>query len=103
MSDITSNMRIDSIKLLQQRSMPWQVTLVDTGADSMTGGRLKSVTLYLKGEDTFLLTLLGALDLDTTRVQGLHEKPKDDDGMINTGFFMLLPPVIDLIDGERCI
>ena len=42
----------------------------------------------------------GALDLDLHRVKTFQEKPKGDGGMINGGFFVLSPSVIDLIDGD---
>lgn len=44
----------------------------------------------------------GALDLDLHRVRTFQEKPKGDGGMINGGFFVLSPSVIDLIDGDTC-
>jgi glucose-1-phosphate cytidylyltransferase len=43
----------------------------------------------------------GALQLDGTRVQGFVEKPRGDGGLINGGFFVLSPKVIDLIEGDQ--
>jgi len=51
MSDITFDMQENSMEVHQKRAEPWRVTLVDTGADSATGGRLKLVSNYLDDED----------------------------------------------------
>jgi len=51
MSDVTFHMQENSMEVHQKRVEPWRVTLVDTGADSATGGRLKLVTNYLDDED----------------------------------------------------
>lgn len=45
----------------------------------------------------------GALEIETDRVRSFREKPRGDDGVINGGFFVLSPRVIDLIDGDDCI
>jgi glucose-1-phosphate cytidylyltransferase len=45
----------------------------------------------------------GALDMEGSKVQSFKEKPKGDGGMINGGFFVLSPTVIDLIDDDSCI
>ncbi|PKN16207.1 MAG: glucose-1-phosphate cytidylyltransferase, partial [Deltaproteobacteria bacterium HGW-Deltaproteobacteria-23] len=54
MSDVTFDMRSNSMEVHQKYAEPWKVTLVDTGADSMTGGRVRRVAPYLDG--TFMLT-----------------------------------------------
>lgn len=54
MSDVTFDMTTNSLEVHQKNVEPWRVTLVDTGAESMTGGRVKRVASYL-GE-TFMLT-----------------------------------------------
>src|SRR5512139_3664105 len=43
MSDVTFDMRNNAMKVHQQNVEPWQVTLIDTGMDTMTGGRLKRI------------------------------------------------------------
>ena len=48
MNDITINMKNDSIKVHSKTADPWEVTLVDTGSDTMTGGRIKKIKRYLK-------------------------------------------------------
>ncbi len=55
MSDVTFDMRTNSMEIHQKNVEPWSVTLVDTGDDTMTGGRLKRVSKYL-GEEDFCLT-----------------------------------------------
>jgi glucose-1-phosphate cytidylyltransferase len=133
MSDITFDMRNNEMKVHQQYAEPWKVTLVDTGEDSMTGGRLRRVREYVKDEEDFCFTYgdgvsdvdinqviafhraagvdatltatyppgrFGALDIQNGRVGSFKEKPKGDGGMINGGFFVLKPRVIDLIAGD---
>jgi glucose-1-phosphate cytidylyltransferase len=113
---------------------PWNVTLIDTGESTLTGGRLKKVSEYLKDEDAFCFTYgdgvsdidisktiefhqshgklatvsavlppgrYGALNLDGNQVMGFTEKPLGDGGVINGGFFVLSPQVLDLIDGDQ--
>ena len=54
--DITFDMADNSVVVHQRKSEPWRVTLVDTGESTMTGGRLKRVGEYIKGEDAFCFT-----------------------------------------------
>ena len=56
MSDITIDMKNDEVIVHQRNVEPWSVTLIDTGEDTMTGGRLKRVAHYLEGEDAFCFT-----------------------------------------------
>jgi glucose-1-phosphate cytidylyltransferase len=56
MSDVTFDMKSNNMKVLSERAEPWTVTLVDTGDDSMTGGRLRRVADYVKDEDAFCFT-----------------------------------------------
>jgi len=55
MSDVTFDMQTNSMEVHQKNVEPWRVTLVDTGAESMTGGRVKRVAPYVNNE-TFMLT-----------------------------------------------
>jgi glucose-1-phosphate cytidylyltransferase len=55
-SDVTFDMRTNTMEVHQRRAEPWIVTLVDTGEKSMTGGRLKRVADYVHGEDAFCFT-----------------------------------------------
>jgi glucose-1-phosphate cytidylyltransferase len=56
MSDVTFDMKENRMEVHQSVAEPWRVTLVDTGDDSGTGGRLKRVANYLEGEDAFCMT-----------------------------------------------
>lgn len=56
MSDVTFDMANNQMEVHEQKAEPWRVTLVDTGEDSMTGGRLKRVANYLKHEEAFCFT-----------------------------------------------
>ena len=56
MSDVTFDMQNNKMEVHNQNSEPWRVTLIDTGDDSMTGGRLKRVEKYVKDEDAFCFT-----------------------------------------------
>ena len=51
MSDVTFDMSANKMEVHQNSAEPWRVTLVDTGEDTMTGGRLKRVRKYLGDED----------------------------------------------------
>jgi len=56
MSDVTFNLEKNSIEYHNSQSEPWKVTLVDTGDETLTGGRLLRVKNYLEGESDFCLT-----------------------------------------------
>jgi glucose-1-phosphate cytidylyltransferase len=56
MSDITFDITQNKMTVHQNFAEPWQVTLVDTGAETMTGGRLKRVAKYLDAEEHFCFT-----------------------------------------------
>ena len=56
MSDITFDMQTNQMEVHQKRAEPWKVTLVDTGVNTMTGGRLLRVADYIKDEEAFCLT-----------------------------------------------
>jgi glucose-1-phosphate cytidylyltransferase len=136
MSDVTFDMKNNTTHVHQKRAEPWTVTLVDTGDESMTGGRLLRVANYVRDEAAFAFTYgdglgdidisgviafhrqhgrsatltatyppgrFGALDLDGHRVLRFKEKPKGDGGMINGGFFVLSPKVLDYIDNDETV
>lgn len=133
MSDVTFDMAENRMEVHHQKAEPWRVTLVDTGEDTMTGGRLKRVADHIDGEDLFCFTYgdglsdvnignaidfhiehgklatitavqppgrYGALELADSGVTGFMEKPRGDGGLINGGFFVLSPRVLDLIDDD---
>jgi glucose-1-phosphate cytidylyltransferase len=136
MSDVTFDMSRNSMEVHQRNAEPWKVTLVDTGEDTMTGGRLKRVADYVRGEEAFCLTYgdgvgdvnitellafhkaqgvkatltatmppgrFGVLDLKGNRVHSFKEKPTSEAAMINAGFFVLSPEVLDYISGDSTI
>jgi len=74
MSDVTFDMTNNKMKVHQQNSEPWTVTLVDTGEDTQTGGRLKRVASYLKNEKAFCFTYGdGLANVDITKLIKFHE------------------------------
>ena len=73
MSDVTFDMARNTMEVHQQHAEPWRVTLVDTGDDTMTGGRLKRVVDYVRGEDEFCFTYGdGVADVDVTASIAFH-------------------------------
>lgn len=56
MSDVTFDMQANKMEVHQRNAEPWKVTLVDTGDDTMTGGRLKRVARYVENESEFCFT-----------------------------------------------
>lgn len=137
MSDVTFDMKKRGTVLVhEQHTEPWKVTLVDTGENSMTGGRLRRVRPYLDEGEPFCFTYgdgianvditaeiefhkrhgklatvcgvrpagrFGVLDCEGTSVKGFREKPEGEHSLINGGFFVLQPEVIDYIDGDQTI
>lgn len=72
MSDVTFHMRLNSMEVHHKNAEPWQVTLVDTGEESMTGGRLKRVREYLD-EGSFCFTYGdGLADVDIAALVAHH-------------------------------
>ncbi len=134
-SDVTFDIQRNEMEVHQRNAEPWRVTLIDTGEETMTGGRLKRIASYLEEEEIFCLTYgdgvsdvnitelikfhrdhglqatitaihppgrFGALDIHSDqRVTSFKEKPIGDGGMINGGFFVLSPKVLDLIEGDQ--
>src|ERR1035437_8047365 len=133
MSDVTFDMANNRMEVHEKYAEPWRVTLVDTGQDSLTGGRLKRVAEYVKDEDAFCFTYgdgvsdvdisatiafhrkhgklatvtavqppgrYGAVVRDGDVVRGFTEKPRGDGGLINGGFFVLLPRCLERIAGD---
>lgn len=136
MSDVTIDMQANTVHVHEKRAEPWKITLVDTGDDSMTGGRLLRISKFIEKDDLFCLTYgdgvsdldisatidfhrkhgkkatitatipparFGALDIDNGRVTSFKEKPKGDGALINGGFFVLSPQVLNLIKDDSTI
>lgn len=76
-SDVTFDMSYDGhMKVHQNQSEPWKVTLVDTGAETMTGGRLKRVREHI-GDETFCFTYGdGVSDVNVKETIAFHKKQK---------------------------
>jgi len=73
MSDVTFDMVNNRMEVHEQKAEPWRVTLVDTGEDTMTGGRLKRVADYLKDEEVFCFTYGdGVSDIDISASIAFH-------------------------------
>lgn len=73
MSDVTFDMVYNRMEVHEQKAEPWRVTLVDTGEDTMTGGRLRRVKDYLKDEESFCFTYGdGVADVDITASISFH-------------------------------
>ena len=74
-SDVTFDMQNNQMEVHRRHAEPWKVTLVDTGADTMTGGRLKRVASYVKDEEAFCFTYGdGVSDVDITSLINFHKK-----------------------------
>jgi glucose-1-phosphate cytidylyltransferase len=68
-SDVTFDLQANQIEVHQRRAEPWKITLVDTGEDTMTGGRLLRVAPYIRDQDVFCLTYgdgIGDSDISST-------------------------------------
>ena len=135
-ADVTVDLSKNALEVHRGRSEPWRVTLVDTGADTMTGGRLKAVSEYIRPDSPFCFTYgdgvaniditqqlkfhrshgrkatitavappgrFGALEFEEDYVRAFREKPAGDGGLINGGFFVLDPSVLELIEGTDSI
>ncbi|MDA7891104.1 glucose-1-phosphate cytidylyltransferase [Akkermansiaceae bacterium] len=73
MSDVTFNMENNTMEVHKKRAEDWKVTIVDTGEETMTGGRLKRVKEYI-GDETFCFTYGdGVGDVDISKTIELHK------------------------------
>lgn len=135
-SDVTFDMQDNKMHVHHKRVEPWKITLVDTGENTMTGGRLKMVEEYINKDKAFCFTYgdgladidisklidfhfshgkeatltatfppgrFGALDISGSVVKNFQEKPRGDGALINGGFFVLSPKVLDRIKGNDSI
>ena len=73
-ADVTIDLANNLIDVHQKRSEPWRITLVDTGEDTMTGGRIKAIKPYLKDGEPFCLTYGDGLSsIDITALIAFHK------------------------------
>ncbi|MBW2663321.1 MAG: glucose-1-phosphate cytidylyltransferase [Deltaproteobacteria bacterium] len=76
MSDVTFDLRNNNMKVHQNGTEPWKITLVDTGEKTMTGGRLKRIRDYI-GDETFCLTYGdGVSNVNIKKLIGFHREQK---------------------------
>jgi len=75
-SDITFDMRNNKMDVHQISTEPWKVTLIDTGENTMTGGRLKRVRDYLGSEDFCFTYGDGVSDVNISKTIAFHRRQK---------------------------
>jgi len=135
-ADIEVELKNNTCTFINSQAEDWTVKIIDTGASTQTGGRLRQVRKYLDEDEPFCFTYgdgvgdiditatlkkynasnalalltsyappnrFGLLTTDQDRVVEFAEKPKSSDAMINAGFFVLSPKVIDLIDDDLSV
>lgn len=74
-SDVTFDMANNQMEVHHRKAEPWRVTLVDTGADTLTGGRLRRVVPYLQGEGSFCFTYGdGVANVNITESIAFHQQ-----------------------------
>jgi len=133
---VTFDMRADEIEVSGTKAEPWRVTLIETGLDTETGGRIKRVAPWIKDDEAFCLTYgdgvgnidiknsilfhkthgrkatvttvapagrFGAIEMDGEKVINFSEKPKSSNTVINGGYFVLSPSVLDYIEKDSTI
>lgn len=135
MSDVTFDMENNRAQVHHKNAESWRVTLVNTGENTLTGGRLKRISQYVHHDELFCFTYgdgladinisqqitfhqkhgklatitavqpparYGALQISKqSSVTAFVEKPHDEGGLINGGFFVLSPKCLDLIKGDN--
>jgi glucose-1-phosphate cytidylyltransferase len=75
MSDVTFDIENNKMQVHHQKAEPWKITLVDTGEDTLTGGRLKRVADYVKNESAFCFTYGdGVADIDIGAAIAFHKQ-----------------------------
>ena len=75
MSDVTFDMANNRMEVHHKHAEPWRVTLVDTGDDTLTGGRLKRVADYVKDDEAFCFTYGdGVSDVDISKLIAFHQR-----------------------------
>lgn len=74
MSDVTFDMSNNGMEIHQKNAEPWKVTLIDTGENTLTGGRLKRVRAYLGDEDFCFTYGDGVGSVDITKLIQFHKQ-----------------------------
>lgn len=135
-SDVGFDLKTNTMEVLSSHVEPWNVKIIDTGINTMTGGRIKRVK-ELIGDEPFMLTYgdgvsniniaelekfhrshgkiatmssynvgqqFGVLDIDSNGfVTGFREKQEMDGSLINIGFMVCNPEIMDYIDGDETV
>ncbi len=73
-TDVTFDIKNNSMEMHSNQLEPWKVTLIDTGEDSMTGGRIKRIQKYVQNERFFLTYGDGVSDVDFEELLKFHER-----------------------------
>jgi len=74
-SDVTFHMQDNRMEVHQNKADPWNVTLIDTGSDTMTGGRLRRVRKYIEADEPFCFTYGdGVGDIDISQLIKFHKQ-----------------------------
>jgi len=74
MSDVTIDMKLNIVEVHHRNAEPWRVTLVDTGEDTMTGGRIKRISKYIENEESFFMTYGDGLsDVNISQLLAFHK------------------------------
>ncbi len=135
-SDVTFDLAANTIEEHCNTSEPWRVTVVDTGLNTMTGGRIKRIARYLGDEPFYLTYGDGVSNIDVNallkfhlshgklatltavnagqkfgvlgmgegdRIAAFREKREADGSLINGGFMVLDPKVLEYIDGDETV
>jgi len=133
--DVTIETR-GGLHIHQETAEDWEITLAETGEETMTGGRIRRIARYLEEDDLFCLTYgdgvanvdiaasiefhrshgklatvtavrplarFGSLDIQAGEVRRFVEKPVTEGGLINGGFFVLSPKIVDYIAGDETL
>jgi len=75
MSDVTFDMKSNEMHVHQKNAEPWRVTLIDTGHDTNTGGRLKRIADFIETESEFCFTYGdGVADIDISKLLSFHRE-----------------------------
>ena len=133
MSDVTLDIKNNKMEIHKKSAEPWKITLVDTGGDTMTGGRLKKIKQYINNE-TFCFTYGdGVSNINIKNLIDFHNKEKTfatvsavqqsgkygvlnitdkkvtkfnekpGGDWINAGFFVLEPDIFDYLKDDSTI
>jgi glucose-1-phosphate cytidylyltransferase len=135
LSDVTVKTGSDAVEFHRSGAEDWSVSLIETGPETMTGGRLRRVRSYL-GTEPFYMTYgdgvsnvdltelaafhnahgrlatltavappgrFGAIETEGDTIRRFREKPAGDGAVINGGFFVLDPRVLDYVSGDATV